>query len=659
MNDIPPGDKVTDAVRHPLARKIAKITLAFFALIVVIFIGALIYITTPHFNRHLGSWISHNSGRHISVGEKIAINLWSREPRFVLNNVKIGNADWSESPHMFEAKRIEFSLRPLQLLRGRLVVPELILDTPIVLLEKNSEGKANWNFTQNPQALALKQPLPEKRHEIPVIRYLKVTDGKLTYNDKQSGINTEVNVTTISGESGQEDSIRVNGKGAYQKQPFLLELTGASILQLRESSKPYPFTLKTTIGPTSAEVQGTVKDPIRMEAFDVLLKLKGKDASDLFPITGIALPPTPPYEVSGQLKHEREGKQWHFEDFSGRMGHSDLKGDLAWHPEQEPPYLGGKFTSDNLDIADLGGFIGAHKSPADDSRVIPDTPLDISRLMAMNADVTFRGKQVKQEQILQDLSFNAHLKDGVLHLDPLTFDIAKGKINADLVIEGKKNPPVTTAKVNFQRLSLNNLFDPLAERYGKENVSAGLLGGTANLKGTGKSLRDMLATSNGKISMAMEGGQLSRLLLDLIGLDLFRTAGLILTGSDKPVPLQCVIAQFAATNGILETETFLIDTDVTAIRAQGGVNLRDETIDLTVTTSQKKPSLFSAHSPIEVKGTLKHPRVGINKAALIARGGVAAAIAAIAPPAALIAFIEPGLGKGGNCAAFVNGKAAQ
>lgn len=619
--------------------------------VIIVFGLGLFYITTPYFSAKAGTWLTNKSGRNIALEGSIETHLWSRHPRFIFTGVKIGNAEWSKDPTMFEASRIEFSIKPLELLRARIVLPELIIDQPKLVLEKNAKGAANWNFDQNPQAAMLKKPVPEKRATIPVIQHLKITDGKLTYRDPAKDILTNVNISTVSGESEHKENLHVSGKGSYQKSAFLIDLTGASILQLRESNAPYPFTLKTTVGPTSISVNGTVQDPVKLESFDVTLKLQGDNTADLFPLTGIALPPSPPYQVQGHLTHGKD--IWHFENFAGRLGESDLKGDVTWDPTQATPYFKGDFTSDNLDMADLSGFIGAKKKPDDDARVIPDTPLDISRLLAMNADVNFSGKKIKEPTLMNNFSMQVHLKDGVLHVDPVEFGIASGKIEADILIEGKKTPPEATLKVNFQRLSLTDFFRPLAKRFGKENVSAGLLGGKASLQGTGKSLRDILATSNGDMGVGIEGGELSHLLLELAGLDLFRAAGLILTDSDEPVPLHCVIAHFTVESGVMHTHDFLVDTDVTAIRAYGGIDLRDETMDLSLHTEPKESSLISARSPIHIKGTLKHPSVGVDKGALALRAGAAAALGLVAPPAAILAFIEPGLGKEGNCAAFI------
>lgn len=635
----------------PYIKESAKIFLSLVAAIFILLVLLFTYISTPYFTATVGSWFTNRSGRNIVLEGNIKTHLWSWEPRFILTGVKIGNAEWGSEPTMFSAKKIEFSVKLFELLRGNVVMPELIIEQPDLLLEKNENGDANWNLTTNPQAALIKQPLPDKRSEIPTINSLRVTEGKLSYNDPVKDIASVMTITSVSGEAGKEDLIHIEGKGTYQKQAFLLDITGASILQLNETNTPYPFSLKTTIGKTSAIVAGTVKDPVNLDALYVNLKLKGASASHLFHITGIALPPTPPYDVEGHLIHENGN--WHFEKFSGRMGNSDLQGDVRWHPNQSPPYFNGNFTSANLDMADLAGFIGAQEKPENDERVLPDTPLDISRLLAMNADVLFEGKHVKAPRLLDNFSMKVNLKDGVLNLKPLSFGIAGGKIDADVTIEGLKKPPATTMEVTFKKLSLSSFFTPLAERYGKENVTAGLLGGKASLRGTGKSLHEILSTADGDIGLGMEGGQLSKLLLELAGMDILRSLGLILTDSDEPIPLHCVISHFNVASGIMEIREFLIDTDILSIQASGGVNLKDEIIDMRLVTYPKQATILSLHSPIIVTGTLKYPEVRIDKIALAARGGAATALALLAPPATILAFIEPGLSEGGNCATYI------
>src|SRR5262249_55839413 len=59
-------------------------------------------------------------------------------------------------------------------------------------------------------------------------------------------------------------------------------------------------------------------------------------------------------------------------------------------------------------------------------------------------------------------------------------------------------------------------------------------------------------------------------------------------------------------------------------------------------------------TPIEVKGHLLKPSVGVDVGSTIKQGAIAAALGTIITPlAAVIAFVDPGLAKDQNCAAMI------
>jgi hypothetical protein len=62
----------------------------------------------------------------------------------------------------------------------------------------------------------------------------------------------------------------------------------------------------------------------------------------------------------------------------------------------------------------------------------------------------------------------------------------------------------------------------------------------------------------------------------------------------------------------------------------------------------------SLHTPINIKGPLKGPSVRPEVGGLAARGGIAAALAAVMPPAAILATIEFGKDESRECAARIS-----
>jgi hypothetical protein len=123
---------------------------------------------------------------------------------------------------------------------------------------------------------------------------------------------------------------------------------------------------------------------------------------------------------------------------------------------------------------------------------------------------------------------------------------------------------------------------------------------------------------------------------------------------NRDVKINCAAADFVATNGVLESRIFALDTDDAVINIDGTVNLRDETLDLGVHPHTKGFRVFSLRSPLYVKGTFKDPHVGVNAAALALRGGAAVGLGLINPFAALIPLLAPSNNKPLPCAQLLS-----
>src|SRR5690606_31004348 len=110
---------------------------------------------------------------------------------------------------------------------------------------------------------------------------------------------------------------------------------------------------------------------------------------------------------------------------------------------------------------------------------------------------------------------------------------------------------------------------------------------------------------------------------------------------DRQITLNCAAADFNVSDGLMETEGFIIDTEDAVINVDGRINLDDEKLDLKINPQSKGLRVLSLRGPLYVDGTMKDPSVGIDKATLL-RGGGALALGAVALPAALIPLIATG-----------------
>ena len=120
-------------------------------------------------------------------------------------------------------------------------------------------------------------------------------------------------------------------------------------------------------------------------------------------------------------------------------------------------------------------------------------------------------------------------------------------------------------------------------------------------------------------------------------------------------PLRCAVADFEVKNGLAQVANAVFDTWVVRAQGKGQIDLKNETLDLRLDGSPKKPRFLRVWAPITLKGSLLHPKPGVDAAKAAGQVGLAAAIGAVfAPLAAILPFIEPGLAKDADCAALID-----
>ena len=89
-----------------------------------------------------------------------------------------------------------------------------------------------------------------------------------------------------------------------------------------------------------------------MKGEDVTLDIQGDDLANLYPLIRLVFPSTPPYRLKGHLKHE--GEVWSFANFSGRVGGSDLSGNIRVDTAPKRPLMKADLVSNLLDFYGLG-----------------------------------------------------------------------------------------------------------------------------------------------------------------------------------------------------------------------------------------------------------------------------------------------------------------
>jgi hypothetical protein len=176
------------------------------------------------------------------------------------------------------------------------------------------------------------------------------------------------------------------------------------------------------------------------------------------------------------------------------------------------------------------------------------------------------------------------------------------------VTSGKPEPPVKPETSGKPETPGKPEIAKTPEAAGKLGT-AGKLDGQIDLTGMGRTLADFLASANGNVLLSMTEGQMGKVLIELVGLDVAETIEKAIA-KEKTYQLRCLVADFAVHNGTMETQMLLIDTNDTKVVGGGFINLQERTAALKLEPKAKDFSLFSLQAPLYIIGPLSKLSAG-------------------------------------------------
>ncbi|AKJ97460.1 AsmA family protein [Pseudomonas sp. MS646] len=667
--------------------KILAWSVASLVVLLAVLVLVIVFFDWNRIKPTLNAKVSEELHRPFAVNGNLAV-VWQREPEeggwrawlpwphVVAEDLSLGNPDWSKTPQMATLKRVELRISPLALLGRRVVIPRIDLTEPNASLQRLADGRANWTFQFDP-----KDPDAEPSSWAVDIGAIGFDKGHVTLDDQTLKTRLDVLIDPLgkpipfSEIVGDKAARKAQDQGAVpQDYAFAFKVDGhyhgqalsgsgkvGGLLALQDAARPFPLQAQARIADTRVELAGTLTDPMNLGALDLRLKLAGKSLAHLYPLTGVTLPDSPPYATDGRLiakLHEPGGALFRYEDFNGKIGDSDIHGNLAYVAGQPRPKLSGALVSNQLLFSDLAPLIGADsnaeqkarggasKQPAD--KVLPVEEFRTERWSAMDADVEFTGKRIVHSAQLPftDLYTHLVLNDGQLSLEPLRFGVAGGRLDAQIRLNGHTRPLEGQAKLTARGFKLKQLFpgfEPMKTSFGELN-------GDADISGRGNSVAALLGTANGTLKMLINDGAISRELMELAGLNV----GNYVVGKifgDKEVKINCAAADFDIKTGLATTRLFVFDTENAIIYIDGTANMATEQLDLTISPESKGWRLISLRSPLYVRGPFAKPSAGVKAVPLMLRGAGMVALGVIAAPAAgLLALVAPSGGEPNQCA---------
>jgi len=649
-----------------IARILAYVLAGISLVLIVAIAGGVVALSFVDFNSYK-SWIAEEvknaTGRDLAISGDVRVDI-SLRPGIVVDGVTLSNAAWGSRPDMVSVQHLAGRIALIPLIFGEVEIDRIELVGADILIEIDAQGRANFDLTPEgapPEAAQVPAKTGVGIGALPVVHQAEIRESRLTYSNAATGNSYTTVVESLTLRSdGPDVPINLLYKGSINEAPIRASAKLGALVGLINGGAPWPVDLTVEGGGATASIGGTIAEPLAGKGLDLVLSLKGDRTALLSPILGTKVPELGPYTLSASVAGDTT-TTIRASGIGGKLGKSDIKGNAAVTLTGSRPSVDAGFESNNIDVAVLlgtGGDTGDKKQTGTakkGDRVFPDDPLSLEGLKAIDAVFRFKAATLTGRRgTLSNVAVNATLKDGVLDVTQLGAELYDGAFEGTAQVDGRAESVGIIAKASLKKIDLGPVL--------AETTAAGIMEGRINLnldaQGKGRSIREIMASLDGKAALAMGKGRIrSHALQRWVGGPTQVLSNVLKLDSSGYSAVECALGSFDIKQGVATSEGLLLDTDVAAFVGKGTVNLGTEALDLTIDPKVKRMTL-SAAVPVRIRGTFMNPDYSLEEKAVALRvGGLLGGL--VFPPALIIGLGELGTWGEGECAGTKSPEAGQ
>lgn len=602
-----------------------------------------------YLQRPLLSVLQHTTGATVRLEGDFRLQLL-RGPLLRVQHLSLPSVQFPGLEHLVDATDVRLRWRWLDLWRfafgGTLRLHSLEVATLDAQLIRDTQGHTSWAMADNASGAAL-----------PSFGRLYIEQGNIRWTD--AALATHIDFVVRSDAAGPQSGYRAKATGLVRSLPLDLDIVvGGALPLLRQGGTDrqdaaLPVRVDGKVGRSVLHFDGTAAALFGAQQLAGDFTFAGPSLAAVGDPLRLTLPRTPPFVLAGRIEHD--AGVWTLATPQLHVGRSRLAGDFRFDTRAAIPHLSGQLRGPLLQLADLGPAVGAageggsngSAQPAAARRILPTRQFDLPSLRDMNADVavaidTFDFGSPRIAPMLQ-LRTQLKLQDGRLQLEGLHAELAGGHVSGSSALDGTADTARWQADLRFDGIDIARWLRALQSKPGPAAPAylTGELIARLKASGNGRSTAEILASLDGQAQLRLRNGTVSHLAVEAVGLDAAQALGVMVRG-DRPLPMNCAVVALQLHKGVLTSQRAVVDTSDSTLHGAGHIDLNDETLALRLTVKPKDFSLFSLRAPVTITGTLAQPVVGVEGQALAGRALAAAALAVVAPPAALLAFLDFG-----------------
>jgi AsmA protein len=574
-------------------------------------------IPTDTYKAQIVERVKSATGRDLALNGPVSLSIL---PSFGLtvSDVAFGNAPGASAKNMATFGKLQLQVQPIALLSGKLIIDSFVLVDPVIALEVDKQGRANWQFataTAAPAgAAAPAKPVPTPAAGAPPapraggpldevhLGDVRLVNGTITYQDARTGQKQQVD--KINAKLALPDlasPMQLSGNADWNGKTVTLALDLAQPRQFLSGAKT-PVTVKLTAPALKFDFKGTAASAAEV-ALDGDTALDISSLRELATWAGGALPPTSgglaTLKIAGKL--DVAGARVKFTGAEIALDAIKAKGDFAVDTSGQKPALNGKLDVDKLDLnpylpPEQPAAAAAKPAPAAGAPAAPpataptpaaaasgggwsDQPIDVSGLKAANADfaLTVSGIVFKKITIGKS-ALTVQLKDSKLAADLTQMELYQGTGKGGVRLDGAAAPPAFEGNFDLAKVQAQPILSDVMDFDRLSGNANGKVAVTAH----GRSQRELIGSLGGKgalgfLNGAVKGINIGALVRNPVGAVVDPAAQ-----KNEQTDFSELSGTFTITNGILKNSDLDLKSPLLRVAGAGTVDLPQRTVNYRV-----------------------------------------------------------------------------
>lgn len=618
--------------------------------LIVLILSALLviplFVDIQNYKPQIEKRVSEATGLLFTLGGDLRLSLfpWAG---LSLSDLHLGNLSGFEEKDFVAVKSFEVRVKLLPLLFKDIQVKRFVLEGPRIVLERNKDGRGNWEGIGKPSGEIpskapkekRKAPESEPREDFPIkslaLGEFAITDGYILWIDQIKGERREISNVTLRLEDVSLDRpIHLALSARLVGHPLSLDgKVGPVGKELGKETIPLVFAVK-ALKQLDMSLKGILVDPAISPKFDLGLEVSPFSPRKLVTSLGESFPVATADPEALNLVALKAKLKGDFEKVSLLDGALDLDESRLSFSVSAKDFAEPNVSFDlRMDEIDLDRYLPppSEKQPTEEEKKATAPPpgqkkIDYTPLRRLSLNGTVRvGKLKAQRARIQDLELKVSGKNSRFRLDPITLKLYEGSILAKAALDVRQDTPTSNVELDAEAIQVG----PLLQDILKKDFLEGDIKAKVALRMAGDDAERIKKTLNGKGDFLFRDGAIKG--VDLAGMvrNVKTAFGLEKKGRDRPgtdfSELHC---PFTITNGVVNTPKTTLMSPLLRVMAAGEANLVKETLNFrvepkfvaTLKGQQDTMQRSGLMVPVLVSGTFASPRFRPDLKGILKKG---------------------------------------